>query len=69
MTVVLRRALHKTRKETYMIRRLKQMKFKSTVGMNDYICTNHIYERDIHEVEIHDDDITLHYYINIEEVR
>lgn len=52
-----------------MTRKLKQMKFKSTVRMSEFICTNHIYERDIHEVEIHGDDITLHYYINIEEVR
>lgn len=67
MTVVLRRALLNTRKENNMARILKQMKFKSAFSMNNFISINHINERDIKEVEIHGNDITLHYYADVKE--
>ncbi len=50
-----------------MKRVLKQMKFKSSFSMNSFISINHINDKDIKEVEIHGNDITLHYYANVKE--
>lgn len=52
-----------------MTRRLNRMEFKSAFSMNEYIRINHIDERDIRKVEIHGNDITLHYYITKKEAK
>ena len=67
MTVVLRRALLNTRKEDNMKRILKQMKFKSSFSMYRFISISHLNDKDIKEVEIHGNDITLYYYVNEKE--
>lgn len=50
-----------------MTRILKKMKFKSAFSMSNFISINHINERDIKEVEIHGNDIALHYYAEVKE--
>lgn len=46
---------------------LKTMKFKSAFSMSEFLRINHVDERDIKDADFHGDDITLHYYVDIEE--
>ena len=43
------------------------MKFKSSFSLYRFISIHHINDEDIDEVEIHGNDITLHYYVNVKE--
>lgn len=51
------------------MRVLKTMKFKSAFSMSEFLRINRVDEGDIKDAEFHGDDITLHYYVNIEEDR
>ena len=49
------------------MRVLKTLKFKSAFSMSEFLRINRVDERDIKDADFHGDDITLHYYVNIEE--
>ena len=49
------------------MRVLKTMKFKSAFSMSEFLRINRVDEGDIKDAEFHGDDITLRYYVNIEE--